>query len=188
MGLSIPTDACTHSRRAMRPSLSRNRPSLRTEGAGNAGCPMHPQPVCIGRKHTVVTTGSPEITRHSLRNGFNGFLRALPGDEFLLSPSSRGLMARRTRLGRPRLRKPWHQQRMPGPHDFAVRSDLAKRFDRTCATCRSFSEAVEAPFVRALTNRSQARPALRSPMRARRCRVHRIPTRVVTISSRPSFG
>ena len=28
--------------------------------AGNAGCPMHPQSVCIGRKHTVVTTGSPE--------------------------------------------------------------------------------------------------------------------------------
>src|ERR1700737_2735476 len=32
---------------------------LGNEGAGNAGCPMHPQPVCKGRKHTVVTTGSP---------------------------------------------------------------------------------------------------------------------------------
>jgi hypothetical protein len=36
--------------------------------------------------HTVVTTGTPD-TRHSLRNGFNGLFRALPGDEFLLSPS-----------------------------------------------------------------------------------------------------
>jgi hypothetical protein len=36
-----------------------------------------------GSKHTVVTTGTPEITRLSPRNGFNGFLRALPGDEFL---------------------------------------------------------------------------------------------------------
>src|SRR5262252_278358 len=27
------------------------------------------------------------INRHSLRNGFNGFLRALPGDRALLSPS-----------------------------------------------------------------------------------------------------
>jgi hypothetical protein len=27
-------------------------------------------------------------TRHSLRNGFNGFLRALPGDRAFLSPSS----------------------------------------------------------------------------------------------------
>jgi hypothetical protein len=44
---------------------------------------MHPQPVCIGSKHTVVTTSTPEITRLSPRNGFNGFLRALPGDEFL---------------------------------------------------------------------------------------------------------
>jgi hypothetical protein len=33
--------------------------------------------------HTVVTTVAPEITRLSPRNGFNGFLRALPGDEFL---------------------------------------------------------------------------------------------------------
>ena len=39
--------------------------------------------------HTsVVTTVTPEITRHSLRNGFNGVFRALPGDEFVLSPSS----------------------------------------------------------------------------------------------------
>src|SRR5260221_11086113 len=53
------------------------------EGAGKAGCPLHPQPVCIGSKHTVVTTSTPEITRLSPRNGFNGFLRALPGDEFL---------------------------------------------------------------------------------------------------------
>src|SRR5260370_36131147 len=35
-----------------------------------------------------VTTGSPEITRRSLRNGFNGLFRALPGDEFVLPPSS----------------------------------------------------------------------------------------------------
>jgi len=41
------------------PGLRRNRSPRKTEGAGNAGCPMHPQPVCNGRKHTVVTTGSP---------------------------------------------------------------------------------------------------------------------------------
>ena len=50
---------------------------LMTEGTGKAGCPKHPQPVCIGSKHTVVTTVAPEITRLSPRNGFNGFLRAL---------------------------------------------------------------------------------------------------------------
>src|SRR2546425_6814776 len=45
-------------------------------------------------KHTsVVTTVTPEITRHSPRNGFNGFLRALPGDRACLSPSSALLLA-----------------------------------------------------------------------------------------------
>jgi hypothetical protein len=49
-------------------------------------------------------------TRHSPRNGFNGFLRALPGDRALLPPSS--AVARRldTSVG------------ASGPHDFAVRS------------------------------------------------------------------
>jgi hypothetical protein len=36
---------------------------------------------CNNKKHTsVVTTVTPEIARHSLRDGFNGFLRALSGD------------------------------------------------------------------------------------------------------------
>jgi hypothetical protein len=35
-------------------------------------------------KHTsIVTTVTPEIARHSPRNGFNGFLRALPGVRIL---------------------------------------------------------------------------------------------------------
>ena len=51
-------------------------------------------------------------TRHSPRNGFNGFLRALPGDRAFLSPSSRRINparlerqrrgVRTTRLRRPR--------------------------------------------------------------------------------------
>ena len=63
---------------------------LQSEGAGNAGRSMRPQP-CVRRKweHTsVVTTVTPEIARHSPRNGFNGFFRALPGDRALLPPSS----------------------------------------------------------------------------------------------------
>ena len=44
---------------------------------------------------------------------------------------------------------------------------------------RSLSgEGVEAPFVRAPVDRSQVKPALRFHLRARRCRVHRISTRV----------
>jgi hypothetical protein len=46
---------------------------------------------------------------------------------------------------------------MPEPHDFAVRSDLTKRFGEPCAAHRSIGKAVEAPFVRALAVRSQVR-------------------------------
>ena len=61
----------------------------RSEGAGNAGRPLRPQP-CVQKikARKQVTTVTPEH-RHSPRNGFNGFLRALPGDRAFLSPSPR---------------------------------------------------------------------------------------------------
>ena len=61
--------------------------------------------MCIGSKHTVVTTVAPEITRLSPRNGFNGFLRALLGDEFLFVTVAKRIDGDLTRLGRFRLRK-----------------------------------------------------------------------------------
>src|SRR6266851_4876779 len=63
--------------------------SPRNEGVGNAGCPLHPQPRVRNKtKHTsVVTEGIPDSPRIPARNGFNGFLRALPGDRAFLSPS-----------------------------------------------------------------------------------------------------
>src|SRR6266404_5201535 len=63
---------------------------LENEGVGNAGCATHPQPRVQNKtKHTsVVTTGTAEITRHSRTQWFYGLFRALPGDEFVLSPSS----------------------------------------------------------------------------------------------------
>jgi hypothetical protein len=43
----------------MRPSFANN--TLAIEGAGNAGCAMHPQSRVQNKKaHEVVTTGSPE--------------------------------------------------------------------------------------------------------------------------------
>src|SRR5712691_6993214 len=59
------------------------------EGVGNAGCPLHPRPrvhlVVVER--TRVTTSTPESPDVPARNGFNGFLRALPGDRACLPPS-----------------------------------------------------------------------------------------------------
>src|SRR6266852_2001577 len=60
------------------------------EGVGNAGCPLHPRPrvhlVLVER--TRATTSTPESPGHPARNGFNAFLRALPGDRAVLPPSS----------------------------------------------------------------------------------------------------
>jgi hypothetical protein len=80
-------DAVSRSRGAMRPSCAFIfRPN---EGVGNAGCPLHPRPrvhFVLVRTHTSNNeyTGTPGIPA---RNGFNGFLRALPGDRALLPPS-----------------------------------------------------------------------------------------------------
>jgi hypothetical protein len=61
---------------------------LNTEGAGNAGRSMRPQPrVQMKEAHEHSHHGHTGITRHSLRNGFNGLFRALPGDRAFLSPS-----------------------------------------------------------------------------------------------------
>jgi hypothetical protein len=51
---------------------------------------MRPQAACAGVvvERTRVSQVTPENVRHSPRNGFNGFLRALPGDRAFLPPSS----------------------------------------------------------------------------------------------------
>ena len=68
------------SRDTLRPSFA-SRFALKTEGAarpssegaGNAGCPLHPRPVCKGSKHTVVTTVAPESPGIPARNGFTTY-------------------------------------------------------------------------------------------------------------------
>jgi len=80
----------------------------------------------------------------------------------------------------------------PGPHDFAVRDpSRAKTFDGLLASAaEALAKAETAPFVSALVDRSRAmKPTLRCQLRARRCRVHRIPHPTsVTIAIRPSLG
>src|ERR1700694_4569945 len=65
------------------------------EGVRNAGCPLHPQPrVQSVVKHTsVVATGRTGTPGIPARNGFNGLLRALPGDRACLSPSPAELVS-----------------------------------------------------------------------------------------------
>jgi hypothetical protein len=68
--------------------LSSSHP-LPTEGAGNAGRLVRPQPRVVVENTRVSHHGHTGNTRHSPRNGFNGFLRALPGDRACLPPSPR---------------------------------------------------------------------------------------------------
>ena len=97
------------------------------EGVGNAGCPMHPQPrvhfVVVGR--TRVTTSTPESPGIPARNGFNGFLRALPGDRACLPPSSADMFCL-SPVGPTQLRELDASVGASGPHDFAVRCNISR--------------------------------------------------------------
>jgi hypothetical protein len=66
---------------------------LQSEGAGKAGCTLHPRSRVqnCAKKHAHEHTGPAEAIRLSLRNGFNAYFRALPGDRACLTPSPRGL-------------------------------------------------------------------------------------------------
>jgi hypothetical protein len=90
------------------------------EGVGNAGCPLHPQP----RAQSVASTRVSSPRSHRDRpafphaNGFNGFLRDLPGDRAFLSPSPpRSLLLKDLNAS----------VEASGPHDFAVRESLPQK-------------------------------------------------------------
>jgi hypothetical protein len=101
-------------------------PGKNSEGAGNAGRWMRPQP-CVRNEeaHKRSHHGHTGITRHSPRDGFNGFFRALPGDRAFLPPSPRGFSSAKldASVG------------TSGPHDFAVR-DQHRSSSRYCRVHR----------------------------------------------------
>ncbi len=69
------------------------------------------------------STGSPGIPA---RDGFNGFLRALPGDRALLPPSSADKACLHP-VGPTCLRELDASVEASGPHDFAVRNNIARQ-------------------------------------------------------------
>ena len=112
------------SRRAVRPSFARNSRPPQTQGAvlpqeGSRECRTlgASAAACAVVESTRVSHhGHAGNVRHSPRNGFNGFLRALPGDRAVLSPSLPRSSASReldASVG------------ASGPHDFAVREPSA---------------------------------------------------------------
>jgi hypothetical protein len=87
------TDTASRSRRGLAREFYLNFPSPeKSEGAGNAGRSMRPRPRVRNKtKHTsIVTTVTPEITRHSPRNGFTV--------SFVLSPATNSSCHRHPRI------------------------------------------------------------------------------------------
>src|SRR6266702_3036818 len=85
----ISRDTVSHSRRAIHASFAGN--VLPSEIRGRRECRALDAPVASraikNKAHEHSRHGHTGYTRHSPRNGFNGFLRALPGDQACLTPS-----------------------------------------------------------------------------------------------------
>jgi hypothetical protein len=94
LAMTISRHACK-SRDAKRPSRYIYLPPLR--GRGERRVPVAPAVSCamIVVERTRVTTSTPESPGIPARNGFNGFLGALPGDRALLPPSSANMVCLR---------------------------------------------------------------------------------------------
>ena len=76
-----PRRECMFSRRDRRPSCATTRPSKEKRARGMPGAPLAPIALRAKTKRHASRSHhrSSRFTRHSPRNGFNGFLRALPG-------------------------------------------------------------------------------------------------------------
>ena len=158
---------------------------------GRPGARRTHGPLCQEKCTGVVTTGSAETVRPSLRNGFTAYSA--------LSPATNSSCRRRPQIS---------GGSNPVESDLAsadltpatgarttrlhrTRPVLAKRLRRVWyPSAEALVKTEAAPFVCApADSRDRRRSALSSPLRARRCRVHRIPTPTsVTIAIRPSCG
>jgi hypothetical protein len=104
-------DTTPPSRDMMRPSSASVIRPKKIEGAGKTGCALHPRSRVQNLESDAHEhTGSAEAVRPSLRNGFNGFLRALPGDRLFVTIISKKLASQKldASIG------------ASEPHDFAV--------------------------------------------------------------------
>jgi hypothetical protein len=115
------------SRRVSRPSLMRASPSIieRAQGRPGAGRTHGPP---ANKKQAASPQVQPNI-RPSLRDGFNGVLRALLGDRAFLPPSPRESSS--TKLSA--------SVGVPEPHDFSV-PDLRRSSDAKAASIASHSQ------------------------------------------------
>ncbi len=91
------------------------RSKQRAQGRPGAGHTHGPR---ARKMHGAGTTGTTGAFRPSLRDGFHGVLRALPGDRALLPPSPARAVKQQRGLDL--------SVERPGPHDFSVRKDAGR--------------------------------------------------------------
>src|SRR4051794_35260354 len=104
-------NTASRSRRVMREVCWNVLPPKYQRARGMPGARCARSRACSVESTRVSHHGHTGITRHSPRNGFNGFLRDLPGDRALLPPSPAKVVFRKldASVG------------ASGPHDFTVR-------------------------------------------------------------------
>jgi hypothetical protein len=143
-------------------------------------------------EHAHEHTGPAESIRPSLRNGFNGLLRALPGARIPFATVTRGLMDEPARSGRQILRgldtsngcqdhTTWPYAARPTPKPSTGLVPIRRSFGE-----RRFN-IVRLRAVPSLTKPLRARPATTSARPTLPRPPHPIP-RFVTIAKRPSWG
>ena len=156
-----------HSRGAISPGVCPCRSALKRRGRRECRVPAAPAAsrAKVNKAHERSRHRFTRLARHSLRNGFTAYS--------VISPATNSSCHRRQRIesasrpvGRKLPPRTWHQQRVSGPHGFTVRFSAVR-------------------LSRRRRSRGSSRPA--KALRARRCRVHRIPCPTsVTIAIRPS--
>ncbi|SHG35173.1 hypothetical protein SAMN05444169_1983 [Bradyrhizobium erythrophlei] len=115
-------DTTSRSRGAVHPRFAFSFPP--EEGVGNAGCQRTRSRACSVESTRVSHHGCAETPGIPARNGFNGFLRDLPGDRAFLSPSPAKTCFRQLDAG----------VEASGPHDFSVRFSAVRQKNAAAST------------------------------------------------------
>jgi hypothetical protein len=163
------------------PELCINSPSFKKRGRRESRMPI--APAVVRTKGARVDHRLNRIAPAFPARMVYGLLRALPGDRLVCHRRLRGLTIHpepgwagciSARLDA--------SIGAPGPHDFAVRDHLTPKVLPDLVPSGEFwQRRLAASFVRTPADRSREDPPC-DPLRARRCRVHRIPPRVRDVS------
>jgi hypothetical protein len=112
-------------RRRARPELMQRCPSRSRGRREDRVLSAHPRPVCVGSKHTVVTTG---------RAGSSGLPCAMVLTAYIALSPGTGLFCPRHFRENCFPRKLSASVGAPGPHNFAVRNQCRSSRDTTAST------------------------------------------------------